>query len=110
VAAAGTERLHILLRGAVHGIGFCPTIHRIAQNLRLAGRVRDTDAGIEMDVEGDSEQLATFLDRLKSDRPHAAVVALEEIVRIAPQHSTWFEILPNEPREAAPAPAAGLAN
>jgi acylphosphatase len=65
--APGTERLHIVLRGAVQGIGFRPTIYRIAQKLRLAGWVRDTEAGIEMEVEGDSKQLTSFLHRLKSD-------------------------------------------
>jgi len=47
------------------------------------------------------------LHRLKSDQPRAAVVAVEEIVRIAPQQSTWFEILPSEPRQAATTPTAG---
>lgn len=107
MAASGRERLHIVLRGAVRGIGFRPTIYRIAQKLRLAGWVRDSEAGIEMEVEGDSEQLTSFLHRLKSDQPRAAVVAVEEIVRIAPQQSTWFEILPSEPRQAAPTPTAG---
>jgi hydrogenase maturation protein HypF len=106
VAAGGKERLHIVLRGEVQGIGFRPTIYSIAQKLHLAGWVRDNDAAIEMEVEGDREQLATFLDRLNSNRPQAAVVTLQQVIRIVPQHSTWFEILPSEPREAAPAAAA----
>ncbi len=106
MAAIGTERLHIVLRGAVQGIGFCPTIYRIAQRLHLAGWVRDTDAGIEIEVEGGAAQLETFLRLLKSQRPRAAVVAMEEVVRIVPRQSAWFEILPSERREAIPPPSA----
>jgi hydrogenase maturation protein HypF len=104
LAGASTERLHIRLQGAVQGAGFCPTIYRIAQKLRLAGWVRNTGTEIDIEVEGGSEQLATFLQLLKSDRSQAAVVEREEVSRIAPQRSTWFEILPTDPKEAMTRP------
>lgn len=103
MAALRTERLHIVLHGAVQGNGYRPTIYRIAQKLRLTGWVRNTEAGIEMEVEGTPEQLACFLDRLKSDRPRTAVVVLEEVVRIDRQQSTWFEILPTPKLVVVPA-------
>ena len=99
VAVSGKERLHIVLHGTVQGMGFRPTIYRIAQKLHLAGWVRNADGGIEIEVEGRTEQLETFLRLLQSERPRAAVVATQQIVRMVPQQSAWFEIVPSEQRE-----------
>jgi hydrogenase maturation protein HypF len=98
VATTSGERLHIVLRGAVQGVGFRPTIYRIAERLRLAGWVRNAGAGIEIEVEGNPEQLGNFLNLLTIERPRAAVVQGEEVSRIAPLGSMWFEILLSEER------------
>jgi hydrogenase maturation protein HypF len=100
------ERLRVVLRGAVQGVGFRPAVYRLAQKLRLAGWVRNSGAGLEIEVEGSSEQLDHFLHKLKADRPRAAVVTTEEVSRIAPAGFVWFEILPSE--ENAPKTAAVL--
>src|SRR4030095_15284558 len=91
-----TERLRVVLRGVVQGVGFRPTVYRLAQKLRVAGWVRNSGAGLEIEVEGSSEQLNDFLHGLKQERPRAAVVTAEELARIAPAGSTWFEILPSD--------------
>jgi hydrogenase maturation protein HypF len=77
----------------VQGIGFRPTIYRIAEKLRVAGWVRDTSRGIEIEIEGNSEQIREFLQLLKEERPRGALVQTEEVPRIAPSGSKWFEIL-----------------
>jgi len=91
-----TQRLHVVLRGAVQGVGFRPTVYRLAEKLRLAGWVRNSSAGLEIEVEGSSEQLDHFLHKLKTERPQAAVVTTEEVSRIAPAGFAWFEILPSD--------------
>jgi len=100
------ERLRVVLRGAVQGVGFRPAVYRLAQKLRLAGWVRNSGAGLEIEVEGSSEQLDHFLHKLKADRPRAAVVTTEEVSRIAPAGFVWFEILPSD--EDAPKTASVL--
>jgi len=95
-----SERLRVVLRGAVQGVGFRPTVYRLAEKLRLAGWVRNSSAGLEIEVEGSSEQLDDFLQKLKTERPRAAVVTTEEVSRIAPVGSAWFEILPSDPNAA----------
>jgi hydrogenase maturation protein HypF len=89
------ERLRILLHGAVQGFGFRPTVYRVADSLRLSGWVRNTSAGMEIEVEGNGERLNKFLAELGENRPHAAVITDEEILRIAPLGSVGFEILAN---------------
>ena len=94
-APVDVERLHIQLRGAVQGVGFRPTVYRLAEKLRLAGWVRNSGAGLEIEVEGNAEKLDQFLDKLREERPRAAVVNTEEVSRVAPAGSAWFEILPS---------------
>lgn len=101
------ERLRIVLRGAVQGVGFRPTVYRLADKMRVAGWVRNSAAGLEIEVEGTTEQTNDFLHNLKRERPPAAVITTEEVSRIAPTGAMWFEILPsdeNVPRTAAVLP------
>ena len=87
------ERLRISLHGDVQGFGFRPTVYRIADSLGLSGWVRNTTAGMEIEVEGNAERLDKFLAQLKANRPQAAVLTDEEVIRIAPLGSVGFEIL-----------------
>jgi hydrogenase maturation protein HypF len=89
------ERLRVVLRGAVQGAGLRPTIFRIATELALAGWVRNTGAGLVLEVEGSPEQLDTFLRRLEAQSPPAAVVTSREISRMEPAGTSVFEILPS---------------
>ena len=95
------QRLRITLRGAVQGVGFRPTVYRLAGKLRLGGWVRNTSAGLELEIEGHSEQLDVFLRHLKLERPRSAVVTTEDILRVAPSGGTSFEILPSEEHVSA---------
>lgn len=89
------ERLRIVLHGAVQGVGFRPTVYRLADKMRLGGWVRNTISGIEIEVEGEPEKLDAFLLQLQAATPAAAVIVSEEKLRIAPRGSTGFEILPS---------------
>src|ERR1700730_9288027 len=97
------ERLRVVLRGAVQGAGLRPTIFRIATELGLAGWVRNTGAGLVLEVESSPEQLDTFLRRLEAQSPPAAVVTSREISRMEPAGTSFCEILPSV-ETAAPTP------
>ena len=66
------ERLRVVLRGAVQGVGFRPTVYRLSQKLHLAGYVRNSSEGLER-LRGSPEQLDDFLRELKAAKPPAAV-------------------------------------
>jgi len=96
------ERMRITLQGAVQGVGFRPTVYRLASRLRMTGWVRNTNAGLEIEVEGSSEQLAVFVHQLTAERPGAAVVTTEEMLQVQPLGEDDFRILKTDANRSAP--------
>jgi len=90
------SRLRILLTGAVQGTGFRPFVYRLAQELRLTGFVRNTTGGVQIEVEGESAQLAAFRERVSAERPPAAVIFSREESWLEPVGATAFEILESD--------------
>lgn len=58
-------RLRIVVSGTVQGVGFRPFVHRLASCLQLSGWVRNSAAGVGLEVEGARRQVQTFLARLE---------------------------------------------
>lgn len=100
VLSTQTERLRIVLQGAVQGVGFRPAVYRLAEEMRLAGWVRNTIEGLEIEIEGDAEEVDAFLLRLRAATPGAAVVASEETFQVAPSGRSGFEILASVEQES----------
>src|SRR5579871_3679254 len=86
------QRARITLRGAVQGVGFRPFVYRLATEMTLTGWVLNSSSGLVVEVEGSSEQLKQFEQRLDSERPRASVVTTRESLSISPEGSTSFEI------------------
>ena len=63
------NRLSVTVRGAVQGVGFRPFVHHLANELGLAGWVRNSAQGVVVEVEGGRQRLDQFLKRLVDDRP-----------------------------------------
>jgi hydrogenase maturation protein HypF len=72
-------RKRIRVTGLVQGVGFRPFVFRLAENLGLAGWVRNTSQGVELEAEGQAAALARFLRELKAGAPPLARV---EAVRV----------------------------
>ena len=58
--------------GVVQGVGFRPFVYRLAGEYNLKGWVRNTSGNVEIEVEGDEESLASFLNDLKTKAPPMA--------------------------------------
>ena len=69
------RRIHLNIRGIVQGVGFRPFLHRLTARFSLSGWVRNTSAGVELELEGDSIQLEQFLSALHAEQPPLAVIA-----------------------------------
>jgi hydrogenase maturation protein HypF len=95
-AQPATQRLRITLRGAVQGVGFRPLVYRLATEMSLAGWVLNSSAGLVLEVEGPTEQLNLFEQRLEQERPKASVVNVREFAWLASEGSTRFEILASD--------------
>jgi hydrogenase maturation protein HypF len=68
------ERLKIVARGLVQGVGFRPFVYRLANELCLRGWVLNSAGGVFIEVEGPRSGLDTFLHRLEQDKPALAVI------------------------------------
>jgi hydrogenase maturation protein HypF len=95
-AKPAVQRLRITLRGAVQGVGFRPFVYRLATEMALTGWVLNSSAGLVVEVEGPSDQLSLFEQRLHRERPKASVVTVSESAWLAVEGSTRFEILASD--------------
>ncbi|QGN00164.1 carbamoyltransferase HypF [Methylocystis parvus] len=64
-----TETVEIRVRGCVQGVGFRPTVWRIARRLGLAGEVYNDSEGVVVIVGGASNDIADFITRLRCEAP-----------------------------------------
>ncbi|HYN10899.1 MAG TPA: carbamoyltransferase HypF [Vicinamibacterales bacterium] len=87
------ERLRFAVRGAVQGVGFRPFVYRLAHDLGLDGWVRNSTAGVFIEVEGQHDQLEAFRVRLASDRPPRAVIQSLEASWLDAAGHSGFQIL-----------------
>ena len=77
------EVAEIRVRGRVQGVGFRPTVWRLARELGLSGEVRNDAEGVLIRVAGGSDAIAELLDRIQLEPP-----PLARIERIERSHST----------------------
>jgi hydrogenase maturation protein HypF len=66
--------LRIKIEGAVQGVGFRPFVYRLATELGLKGWVNNSASGVEMELEGESELLDQFKERLPVEKPSLAFI------------------------------------
>ncbi len=71
---ARRERLKMVLRGAVQGVGFRPFVYRLATELKLNGYVSNTAQGVFIEVEGRRNFLEQFQQRIQTEKPPRAIV------------------------------------
>ena len=62
-AAHADARLRLEIQGAVQGVGFRPFVFRLAEELELAGWVRNDSRGVFLEVEGERAVLERFAAR-----------------------------------------------
>jgi hydrogenase maturation protein HypF len=88
-----SQRAKVLVHGAVQGVGFRPFVHRLALQLGLGGSVMNSNAGVEIEVEGEHHLLENFMKRLSRERPPQARIASIERSALKPRHQNNFEII-----------------
>jgi hydrogenase maturation protein HypF len=70
------KRQKISITGLVQGVGFRPTVYRLASQLKLTGIVYNDTKGVIIELQGKQEKLEDFLVRLQSeaDKPPLAEI------------------------------------
>ena len=87
----------IKITGTVQGVGFRPFVYGLATRLGLKGWVRNTSAGVDIQVDGIKEILDEFTHALKNDYPPLARIDSFQIAHSSPNGFTTFEILHSAP-------------
>lgn len=96
-----TTRLRVYVRGAVQGVGFRPTVYRIATELGLSGWVVNSPAGVEIDLEGAEGAVARFVPTLLEQRPPRAIIQGLETRALDPVGHVGFEVRETRTQGAA---------
>ncbi len=86
-------RKRLGVTGLVQGVGFRPFIYRLAREHRLAGWVRNTSRGVEIEVEGDPTAVGRFMRLLASEAPALARVETITATEAQPLGEEGFAIL-----------------
>ena len=71
------KRCRLLIKGQVQGVGFRPTVYRIAEQLKLTGWVQNTSSGVLVEIQG--EDTASFINLVYANLPSLAHIDSVEI-------------------------------
>ena len=88
-------RIHIT--GIVQGVGFRPFVYGLATELGLTGWVRNTSAGVDIEVDGEKSDLERFIQALEQDAPPLALIDSLEAAFVPRNGYSSFEIVHSEP-------------
>lgn len=80
------QRMAIRVTGVVQGVGFRPFVYAMATDLRLTGFVGNDAAGVFIEVQGGTAELAEFCLRLESSAPAMSQID-SVLVQEIPTHS-----------------------
>jgi len=86
-------RIEVRVRGVVQGVGFRPTVFRLATEEGLAGFIGNDSAGVVIEVEGARKRLDAFLDRLRTEAPPLARIDHIEVHPLDPVGESGFRIV-----------------
>jgi hydrogenase maturation protein HypF len=87
-------RVHIT--GIVQGVGFRPFVYGLAARLALNGWVRNTSAGVDIEVDGPQGDLEAFLNALHAEAPPLSRIDSFQVDWIPANGFSTFEIVHSE--------------
>jgi hydrogenase maturation protein HypF len=95
------EGIHIHVTGVVQGVGFRPFVFGLAARLGLLGWVRNTSAGVDIQLDGTAAALHAFTQALQEEAPPLA--RIDEVIaeKIDPNGFTEFQIIHSQPLQGA---------
>jgi hydrogenase maturation protein HypF len=90
------RRIRTLFTGIVQGVGFRPTIYRLAMKHRLGGFVCNTTEGVTLEVEGPAARIEKFSSEVLKSLPPAADVSSVSSSDVAVLGESDFRIVASE--------------
>jgi len=93
-------RKEIAVSGIVQGVGFRPYVYRLATERRLNGSVRNTAAGVVIEIQGAGEVVDDFLTCLPAQAPPLARITGVSVRELPCNGDQRFQIFASQGREA----------
>ncbi len=90
------KRFRLVCGGAVQGVGFRPTVYRLAAGLNLHGFVRNSPEGVIIEIEGTPEKTSLFIKELPDSLPPLAKLTQFSHKEMEPRGDISFEIIDSE--------------
>ena len=87
------SRVEMRVRGVVQGVGFRPTVFRLANEEGLGGFVGNDSGGVVLEVEGTEARIDRFAVRLRAEVPPLAQIDSIVVRRLAPLGESKFRII-----------------
>jgi hydrogenase maturation protein HypF len=79
------QRVRVVIRGAVQGVGFRPHVYRVARQLELLGSVSNSPLGVVIEAQGSLVRLQDLLTRVVEEAPSLAVIHGMETTWLDPE-------------------------
>jgi len=86
------QRVRLRIEGRVQGVGFRPTVYRLARRFPLTGFVKNTGFGVLIEAQGEQNALNQFIACLQSEKPRQAVIESLQSEEINPLAENDFSI------------------
>ena len=64
------QGLRVHIKGIVQGVGFRPFVYNLATRLELKGWVKNTSAGVEIEVDGEKDTLGFIHPKITGRSPN----------------------------------------
>ena len=91
-----SQRMRIVVRGTVQGVGFRPFVYRLAAELKLTGWVNNTSDGVYIEVEGPPKRTEEFLLRVPREKPSVSKIHNLQHTVLDPAGYSDFAIVESE--------------
>ncbi len=92
MGSGNIQRVRLVIRGAVQGVGFRPFIYRLAEEMRLNGWVINNTEGVFIEAEAEPGALQQFLLRIEREKPAISFIQSFEHSYLDPVGYDKFEI------------------
>lgn len=86
------QKVKIIIRGVVQGVGFRPFIFRLAKELNVKGWIINSSQGVFIDAESDRLTLESFIGKIETDRPKNSYIQSFEHTWLDAEGFKTFEI------------------
>ena len=91
--SSSKQRIKLIIKGIVQGVGFRPFIYQLATKYDLGGFVSNNGSGVVVEVEGNKKECELFLRELNLHTPPLSRIDTLEKEQLTVENASKFEII-----------------